>query len=290
MSATLKASTRLRTLLGAGDVIVAPGVWDGLSSRLVARAGFSAVYATGGGIARSMGYPDLGLLSLSEIVDRLANIVEHAGVPVIADADTGYGNALNTQRAVREFERAGVAALHLEDQTFPKRCGHYDDKSVISASEMAQKLRAARDATGDADLVLIARTDALAIEGLDAAIARAHVYAAAGADVIFVEAPVSIEQIETIARRVPQPKLINMFQGGKTPLVPVARLKALGYQIVIIPSDMQRAAIRAMDDVLAALARDGSCAALADRMATFKEREDVVDTAGWLARAAKYGG
>src|SRR5947208_5708970 len=126
-----------------------------------------------------MGYPDLGLLSLSEIVDRLANIVEHAGVPVIADADTGYGNALNTQRAVREFERAGVAALHLEDQTFPKRCGHYDDKSVISASEMAQKLRAARDATGDADLVLIARTDALAIEGLDAAIARAHVYAAA---------------------------------------------------------------------------------------------------------------
>jgi len=286
----VKASTRLRTLLGAGDVIVAPGVWDGLSSRLVARAGFSAVYATGGGIARSMGYPDLGLLSLSEIVDRLANIVEHAGVPVIADADTGYGNALNTQRAVREFERAGVAALHLEDQTFPKRCGHYDDKSVISASEMAQKLRAARDATGDADLVLIARTDALAIEGLDAAIARAHVYAAAGADVIFVEAPVSIEQIETIAHRVPQPKLINMFQGGKTPLVPVARLKALGYQIVIIPSDMQRAAIRAMDDVLAALARDGSCAALADRMATFKEREDVVDTAGWLARAAKYGG
>jgi len=290
VSATVKASTRLRTLLGAGDVIVAPGVWDGLSSRLVTRAGFSAVYATGGGIARSMGYPDLGLLSLSEIVDRLANIVEHAGVPVIADADTGYGNALNTQRAVREFERAGVAALHLEDQTFPKRCGHYDDKSVISASEMAQKLRAARDATGDADLVLIARTDALAIEGLDAAIARAHVYAAAGADVIFVEAPVSIEQIETIAHRVPQPKLINMFQGGKTPLVPVARLKTLGYQIVIIPSDMQRAAIRAMDDVLAALARDGSSAALADRMVTFKEREDIVDTAGWLARAAKYGG
>ena len=286
----MKASTRLRTLLGAGNVVVAPGVWDGLSSRLVARAGFSAVYATGGGIARSMGYPDLGLLSLSEIVDRLANIVEHAGVPVIADADTGYGNALNTQRAVREFERAGVAALHLEDQTFPKRCGHYDDKSVISASEMAQKLRAARDATGDADLVLIARTDALAIEGLDAAIARAHVYAAAGADVIFVEAPVSIEQIETIAHRVPQPKLINMFQGGKTPLVPVARLKTLGYQIVIIPSDMQRAAIRAMDDVLAALARDGSSAALADRMVTFKEREDIVDTAGWLARAAKYGG
>jgi 2-methylisocitrate lyase-like PEP mutase family enzyme len=286
----MRASTQLRELLRAGDVVVAPGVWDGLSARLVARAGFPAAYATGGGIARSMGYPDLGLLSLSEIASRLANIVEHAGVPVIADADTGYGNALNVQRAVREFERAGVAALHLEDQTFPKRCGHYDDKSVVPAAEMAQKLRAARDAMTDSDIVLIARTDALAVEGLDAAVERAQAYAAAGADVIFIEAPVSVEQIEAIARRVPQPKLINMFQGGKTPLVPVARLKALGYQIVIIPSDLQRATIRAMDDVLAAIARDGSSAALAERMASFTEREAVVDTAAYLARDAKYAG
>ena len=286
----MRASTQLRELLRAGDVVVAPGVWDGLSARLVARAGFPAAYATGGGIARSMGYPDLGLLSLSEIASRLANIVEHAGVPVIADADTGYGNALNAQRAVREFERAGVAALHLEDQTFPKRCGHYDDKSVVPAAEMAQKLRAARDAMTDSDIVLIARTDALAVEGLDAAVERAQAYAAAGADVIFIEAPVSVEQIEAIARRVPQPKLINMFQGGKTPLVPVARLKALGYQIVIIPSDLQRATIRAMDDVLAAIARDGSSAALAERMASFTEREAVVDTAAYLARDAKYSG
>jgi 2-methylisocitrate lyase-like PEP mutase family enzyme len=284
----MKPSTRLRVLLHGGDVVVAPGVWDGLSARLVARAGFAAVYASGGAIARSMGYPDLGLLSLSEIVDRLANIVEHAGVPVIADADTGYGNALNAQRAVRAFERAGVAALHLEDQTFPKRCGHYDDKSVVATHEMSAKLRAARDAMTDRDIVLIARTDALAIEGLDAAIERAHAYAAAGADVIFVEAPVSVEQIETIARRVPQPKLINMFQGGKTPLVPVGRLKALGYQIVIIPSDLQRAAIRAMEDALAAIARDGSSAAVADRMASFKEREAIVDTDGYLARGAEY--
>jgi len=286
----MRASAQLRELLRGGDVVVAPGVWDGLSARLVARAGFPAAYATGGGIARSMGYPDLGLLSLSEIVSRLANIVEHAGVPVIADADTGYGNALNAQRAVREFERAGVAALHLEDQTFPKRCGHYDDKSVVPPVEMAQKLRAARDAMTDPDIVLIARTDALAVEGLDAAVERAQAYAAAGADVIFIEAPVSLEQIETIARRVPQSKLINMFQGGKTPLVPVARLKTLGYQIVIIPSDLQRAAIRAMDDVLAAIARDGSSAALADRMASFTEREAVVDTAGYLARDARYAG
>ena len=286
----MRGSRQLRELLRAGDVVVAPGVWDGLSARLVARAGFPAAYATGGGIARSMGYPDLGLLSLSEIASRLANIVEHAGVPVIADADTGYGNALNAQRAVREFERAGVAGLHLEDQTFPKRCGHYDDKSVVPTAEMAQKLRAARDAMTDSDIVLIARTDALAVEGLDAAVERAQAYAAAGADVIFIEAPVSMEQIEAIARRVPQPKLINMFQGGKTPLVPVARLKTLGYQIVIIPSDLQRAAIRAMDDVLAAIARDGSSAALAERMASFTEREAVVDTAAYLARDAKYAG
>jgi 2-methylisocitrate lyase-like PEP mutase family enzyme len=283
-----RASTRLRELLRGGDVIVAPGVYDGLSARLVGRAGFPAAYATGGGIARSMGYPDLGLLSVSEIVDRLANIVEHAGVPVIADADTGYGNALNARRAVREFERAGVAALHLEDQTFPKRCGHYDDKSVVPVREMAQKLRAARDAMTDPDVVLIARTDALAIEGLDAAIERSHAYAEAGADVIFIEAPTTMTEIEEIARRVPQPKLMNMFLGGKTPLVPVAKLGELGYRIVIIPSDLQRAAIRAMDDALAAIARDGSSAALADRMATFKDREVVVDTAGFLDLDRKY--
>jgi 2-methylisocitrate lyase-like PEP mutase family enzyme len=286
----MRASTRLRELLRAGDVVVAPGVYDGLSAKLVARAGFPAAYATGGGIARSMGYPDLGLLSFSEIVDRLANIVEHAGVPVIADADTGYGNALNARRAAREFERAGVAGFHLEDQTFPKRCGHYDDKSVVSTVEMSQKLRAARDAMSDQDIVLIARTDALAIEGLDAAIERSHAYAEAGADVIFIEAPVSLAQIEAIAQRVPQPKLINMFQGGKTPLVPVARLRELGYRIVIIPSDLQRAAIHAMEDALAAIRRDGSSAALADRMASFKDRETVVDTAAYLDLDRKYAG
>ena len=236
----MKATTRLRQLIADGDVVVAPGVYDGLSARLAARAGFRAVYATGGGIARGMGYPDLGLLSLREIVERLANIVEQVEVPVIADADTGYGNALNVRRTVREFERAGVAAFHLEDQTFPKRCGHYDDKAVVPTAEMVQKLRAAREALTDPDLVLIARTDALAVEGLDAALERAQAYHAAGADVIFVEAPTSEAEIETIARRVTAPKLINMFQGGKTPLVPLAKLRELGYRIVIIPSDLQR--------------------------------------------------
>jgi 2-methylisocitrate lyase-like PEP mutase family enzyme len=280
----MRASTALRKLIGGDEIIVAPGVYDGMSARLVQRAGFTAVYATGGGIARSMGYPDLGLLGLTEVADRLSVIVEHAGVPVIADADTGYGNTLNVRRTIREFERAGVAALHLEDQTFPKRCGHLDDKTVVPRGEMVQKLRAARDAANDADLVLIARTDAIAVEGLEAAIERALAYAEAGADVIFVEAPTSEAQMETIARRVSTPKLLNMFEGGKTPLVPLDRLGALGYRIVIIPSDLQRAAIRAMQDVLTAIRRDGNSRALADRMATFTEREAIVGTAEYLTR------
>jgi 2-methylisocitrate lyase-like PEP mutase family enzyme len=284
----VRATTRLRDLLAGPDVIVAPGVYDGLSARLTAAAGFPAVYATGGGIARSMGVPDLGLLGATEVVAHLAPIVEQAGVPVIADADTGYGNALNARRTAREFERLGVAALHLEDQQFPKRCGHYDDKSLVPAAEMAQKLRAVREALSDPDFVVIARTDAIAVEGLGAALARAEAYLQAGADVAFVEAPESVEQIEAIAHRLKGPKLINMFQGGRTPLVPAARLAELGYRIVIIPSDLQRAAIFAMQAALAAIRRDGHSASLADRMVSFADRERIVDTAGYLALDRRY--
>ena len=284
----MKTTTRLRELMRGSGIVVAPGVFDGLSARLAARAGFEAVYATGGGIARATGVPDLGLLSMTEVLAHLAPVVEQAGVPVIADADTGYGNALNTRRAVREFERLGVAGLHLEDQQFPKRCGHYENKTLVPVGEMAQKLRAAREALSDPDFVLIARTDAIAVEGLDAALARAEAYAAAGADVLFVEAPESVAQIEAIARRLPQPKLVNMFQGGKTPLVPLPRLAALGYRIVIIPSDLQRAAIHAMQEVLAVIRRDGNSAAVAGRMVSFAERETVVDTAGYLALDRRY--
>ncbi|MCI0545834.1 MAG: isocitrate lyase/phosphoenolpyruvate mutase family protein [Candidatus Rokubacteria bacterium] len=284
----MRPTSALRALIGGDDIVVAPGVYDGLSARLAARAGFAAVYATGGGIARSMGYPDLGLVSMTEVVARTALIVEQAGVPVIADADTGYGNALNARRAVRELERAGVAALHLEDQIFPKRCGHYDDKVLVPAAEMVQKLRAAREAAVDADLVLIARTDAIAVEGLDRALDRACAYAEAGADVIFVEAPRTEAEIEAIPRRVPAPPLINMFEGGKTPLVPLERLRAWGYRIAIIPSDLQRAAIRAMEDVLAAIHRDGNSRAVAGRLASFAEREAVVGTPDYLALDRRY--
>jgi 2-methylisocitrate lyase-like PEP mutase family enzyme len=283
----VRTTTRLRTML-AERTVVAPGAFDGLSARLVEQAGFPAVYASGGAIARACGVPDLGLISPDEIVARLAGMVEAVGIPVIADADTGYGNALNAQRAARAFERAGVAAFHLEDQTFPKKCGHYDGKSLVPAAEMVQKLRAVRDALSDPDFIVIARTDAIAAEGFEFAIERALAYIEAGADMIFVEAPTSEAEIAAIARRLPGPKLINMFQGGKTPLLPVARLEELGYRLVIIPSDTQRAAIRAMQRVLAAIARDGSSAALAADMATFAEREAAVDTAAYLARDQRY--
>jgi 2-methylisocitrate lyase-like PEP mutase family enzyme len=285
---SVRATTRLRQLLATGRTLVAPGVFDGLSARLTEQAGFAAVYASGGAIARSTGVPDLGLLSLDEIVTRLETIVDAVAVPVIADADTGYGNALNVQRAARAFERAGVAAFHLEDQTFPKKCGHYDDKGLVPVAEMTQKLKAARDALTDSDLVVIARTDAVAVEGFAAALDRAGAYGEAGADVIFVEAPTSEEEIAMVARRFPGWKLINMFQGGKTPLLPVARLEDLGYNIVIIPSDLQRAAIAAMRRALAAIARDGSTAAMTADMASFKEREEVIDTAAYIARDKRY--
>lgn len=284
----MRATTRLRSMFAAGRTVVAPGAFDGLSARLVEQAGFPAVYASGGAIARSIGVPDLGLVSPDEIGRRLAAMVEVVGVPVVADADTGYGSALNAQRAARDFERAGVAAFHLEDQTFPKKCGHYDDKAIVPAAEMVQKLKAVRDALHDPDFVVIARTDAIAVEGFSAAIARAAAYVEAGADMIFVEAPTSEAEIAEIARRLPGWKLINMFQGGKTPLLPVSRLAEFGYHMVIIPSDTQRAAIRAMQRVLGVIARDGSAAAMADEMATFKEREAVVDTAGYLSRDRRY--
>jgi 2-methylisocitrate lyase-like PEP mutase family enzyme len=285
-----RPTTRLRELLARDELLVAPGVFDGLSARLAERAGAEAVYASGGAIARAAGYPDLGLLGVGEVLARLTQIAEAVSVPVIADADTGYGNALNVQRTVRAFERAGVAALHIEDQESPKRCGHYEGKTLVPAAEMVGKLRAALEARSDPDLVIIARTDAIAVEGLEPALARAEAYADAGADVLFVEAPESEAQIEAIAERLPGAKLINVFRGGKTPLLPSERLAALGYRVAILPSDLQRAAIRAMQETLAAIRRDGNAAAVDDRLATFAERDAIVGLEEYQALDARYGG
>jgi 2-methylisocitrate lyase-like PEP mutase family enzyme len=278
----------LRHRIATGETVVAPGAYDGISARLIAQAGFGAIYASGGAISRSMALPDLGLLSASQIIERMAAICDATDLPVIADADTGYGNALNARLTVQGFARAGVAGLHLEDQLFPKRCGHLDNKSLVPTAEMAAKLRAACDARPDQDLLIIARTDAIAVEGMDAALDRARAYVDAGADVIFVEAPRTVAEIERVAREVPGPKLINMFHGGKTPIVPVSELKAMGYAIVIIPSDLQRAAIRAMQDTLGAIARDGHSMAMQERMVSFQEREAIVGTDHWLRQDADY--
>lgn len=284
----MKASTKLRELMKSSAPVVAPGAYDGISAKLVEMAGFPAVYSTGGGIARSLGIPDLGLMSHSDIVERLEFMVDAIGIPLIGDADTGHGNALNAQHTVRAFVRAGVAGFHLEDQKFPKRCGHYDDKSIVSSKEMEQKIKAVKDACPDPDFVLIARTDALAVEGYEKTIERGHAYMEAGADVIFVEAPTSIEQIEQIAKDLPYPKLINMFHSGKTPLMPTDRLGELGYDLVIIPSDTQRAAIKAMQDTLAAIKADGHSGAMQDRMVSFKDREVIIGTAEYLERDKLY--
>lgn len=286
MNAPVKPSTLLRQHL-ARDIVVAPGAYDGMSARLVAAAGFNAVYASGGAIARAAGYPDIGLLSFTEVMDRVEKIVDASGLPVVADADTGFGGSANVERTVRIMERAGVAAFHIEDQSFPKRCGHLDDKSLVDTDEMCRKVHIARQTLSDADALVIARTDAIAVEGFDAAIARAERYVKAGADMVFVEAPETLEQIRAIAERLPGLKLINMFYGGKTPLVPLPDLAAMGYRLAIIPSDLQRAAIHAMQATLAAIKQTGDSSALADRLTSFKEREAIVQTQRYLALDAR---
>ena len=287
-SAQPTPARRLRTRLQEARLLIAPGVFDGLSARIAAASGFEAVYASGGAIARSTGVPDLGLLSMTEVLARVREIVDATALPVIADADTGYGNALNVLRTVREFERLGVAALHLEDQVSPKKCGHYAGKELISADEMIGKIRAALDARRDADLVIIARTDARAVEGLDAAIRRANAYAQAGADVLFVEAPESEEELRVIARAIQAPVLVNMFQGGRTPLVTPDVLAAMGYRVMIVPSDLQRAAIRAMQDSAAAIKTMGTAVGLGEGLAGFDERDALVDLPEWRRREASY--
>lgn len=285
---SVSAAQQLRARLAEPGIVVAPGVYDGLSARIAALAGFEAVYVSGGAVARSSGVPDLGLLTMTEVLGRIREVVDAVDVPVIADADTGYGNALNVRRTVREFGRLGVAALHLEDQVTPKRCGHYEDKQLISVGEMAGKVRAAVEARGDSDLLLIVRTDAIAAEGFDAAIARGRAYVKAGAEVLFIEAPTSVAEIERVANELGVPLLINMFAGGKTPLMNAADLERLGFKIMIVPSDLQRAAIRAMQETAEELRKFGSTDQMADRMATFAERDEIVGLPTYRELESRY--
>jgi 2,3-dimethylmalate lyase len=258
--ADLHAAARLRALLSGRDTVVAPGAYDALSARLVEAAGFGAVYMTGFGVSGSLlGRPDVGLLTMTEMVGTARRICSAVGVPVIADADTGYGNAVNVVRTVREYEAAGVAGIHLEDQVAPKRCGHLDGKQVVPAEVMVDRVRAAVDARRDPDFVLIARTDARAVEGLAAALDRAARYREAGADLLFVEAPQSHEEIETVAKELAGvPLLFNWAEGGKTPPVPLDRLRKLGFRLVICPISALLAATSAVRSVLGRIAADGT--------------------------------
>ena len=271
-----------KQLLRRDTLLVAPGCFDGLSARLVEAAGFEAAYLSGGAVARSMGIPDIGLVTMSESIERAAQVVAVIKIPLIADADTGYGNAVNLVRTVREFERAGVAAIHIEDQITPKRCGHLDGKEVISLAEMEKKLEAALAARTDPDFCIIARTDARGVNGFEDAIERGQAFAKLGVDAVFIEAPQSEEELAEIPRRIANiPLLVNVFKGGKTPMLPVERLEQMGYRIAIYPSETQRAAIHAMRNALGTLKREGTTESIDNVLTTFKERDRVVDLDGW---------
>src|SRR5215207_6451041 len=254
---THSKGARLRELLAGDALVIAPGAYDCLTARIVEQAGFPAVYMTVAGTAASLGYPDYGLLTMSEMAQNAARIAAAVDVPVIADADTGFGNELNVVRTVREYGAAGVAALHIEDQVFPKRCGHLDDKAVIAADEFVSRVRAAAENRVDADLVLIARTDACAMLGFDEAVERANRALEAGADVAFIEAPQTLEQVAEVPRRVQGPCLLNVVAGGKTPNVGLDRAAELGYRLAIVPVLLLAAVLAAGDAALTELAATG---------------------------------
>ncbi|MES3000505.1 MAG: oxaloacetate decarboxylase [Pseudomonadota bacterium] len=288
---TQRMTTRLRELLARPGCIMAPGAYDALSARMIARAGFEAVYMTGYGTSVTrLGMPDVGLLTASEMLDNTSRIVDASGLPVEVDIDTGYGNAINVARTVRDFEKAGAAALHLEDQVSPKRCGHLQGKRVIPTAEMVGKIKAACDARRDPDLVLIIRTDAIAVEGIEAALERGERYREAGADMLFIEAPIGREQTERVANHFAGvPLIYNMAASGKSPDIPADELGRMGFKMVNLALYGILAAIPAMEHMWAELRRTGTIAHLRDKMATFKHMNDIVGMSEHQAMEERYG-
>jgi 2,3-dimethylmalate lyase len=268
----MSKSEQLRKIFDRGEFIIAPGAYDALTARLVASAGFPVVYATGAGISNSqLGLADMGLLTMTEMLEQSRRMVNAVDVPVITDIDTGYGNAINLFRTVKEFDRAGVAAVQIEDQAIPKKCGHFTGKQVVPFDEAVLKVKAAVEARGDSKLVIIARTDAIAVESFEEAMRRALAYHNAGADALFVEAPRSREQMAAIGK-LPGVKIANIVEGGHTPIVPAQDLKAMGFQLAIYANMVLRSSVKAIQKSLAHLREAGDSQAILDQMITMEER------------------
>ena len=287
----MSASLKLR--LARRPILLAPGVFDPLTALIAANAGAEALYLSGAGIAYTrLGRPDIGLVSVSEVVETIALIRDRVATPLIVDADNGHGNALNTQRTMRMFERAGANALQIEDQSYPKRCGHLAEKRLISSLEMVGKIKAALDARVNADTLVIARTDAIAVEGFDAAIERASRYAEAGADALFVEAPNSIDDLGRMTQALGErcPLMANMVEGGKTPLKSASELEALGFSLVIFPGGIVRALARTAGAFYETMMRDGTTAAFQPQMYSFDQLNEVIGTPQLIALGKRFEG
>jgi 2-methylisocitrate lyase-like PEP mutase family enzyme len=253
----MSAATQFRRQMKQDGMVVAPGAFDCITARMVEQAGFSAVYMTGAGTAATLGYPDYGLVTMSEMVENAGRLAAAVKVPVIADADTGYGNELNVIRTVREYEKRGIAGIHIEDQGFPKKCGHLDDKTIIPLDDYVAKIRAAASAKRDPDFLIIARTDSRATDGFEEAVRRANASLQAGADMVFVEAPQTMEEVAAVPKQVKGPCLLNVVWRGKTPDVSMDEAKAMGYQLTIVPGLLFKAVMGACDDVLKQLRQTG---------------------------------
>lgn len=277
MSQSDSAATLLRSRLAMEQPLVLPGCADALTARIAADLGFEAVYATGAGISNAMlGLPDVGLATLTEVVEQVRRMCDAVDIPVVADMDTGHGNALNARRAVRALEAAGAAAVQIEDQVFPKRCGHFDGKDVVPVDQMLAKLRAVLEERRDPATVVIARTDALAVEGVQAAVDRANAYADAGADLLFIEAPPTLELLAALPGRVGAPLVANMVEGGVTPLLDADALGAMGYRVVLFANTALRAAMLAIQSTLRQLRESGGSAGMVDRLIGWEERQRLV--------------
>lgn len=284
-------TTRFRELVEREEILPAMGGYDALSASLIEQAGGEVVYMSGSSVSTSThGYPDVGLTTMTEMVERARQMVNAVDVPVFADADTGYGNPVNVMRTVEEFESAGVAGIHIEDQDFPKKCGHFDDKAIIPTAEMKEKYRAAVDAREDDDFLIIARTDARAVNGLEDALHRLHEYRDAGADILFFEAPKSREELERVTDEFDDdtPLLANMTEGGETPLFTAEEFEGIGFDIVLYPATGFKAAAKAMQDVFTEIAETGTQKDVMDKLATWQGRNDITGLDEILELEAEY--